>query len=122
MFVASVLVEAGLVPVGIITSNASWSVSEGLLHHFVDLGDLALSSAVVESTQRTHLEVHVPGSEYRVVPKFTVTYGDLDTPPDVNPLSEHTHVRDTLEKFFRFVKTSGGFECVPEPRPENESQ
>ena len=117
VLVASVLIECALVPVGIITSEKTWSVSSGLLDVFVNRGREALSAAVVEEVCETRYEVHIPGSEYRVVPLTVPTNVDLDAPPAVYDLSLYPHLVTTLRNFLDFIADSGGFHCAPVHEP-----
>lgn len=117
VLVASILIECALVPVGVIASDKAWSVSPGLLDLFVQRGREALSTAVVEEVCQTKYEVHVPGSEYRVVPLTVPAHVDLDAPPAVYELASYPHLSQTLSDFLDFVAGSGGFHCSPTQEP-----
>ena len=114
ILVASILIECALVPVGVITSDKPWAVSSGLLDLFVHRGREALDTAVVEEMYQTTYEVHIPGSEYRVVPLAVPAQVDLDAPPAVHDLALYPHLLQTWSDFLDFVADSGGFHCSRE--------
>lgn len=125
---AGVLVESGLVPLDVTWSSSDWGVEDSAATFFARKFREASYSCVVEVDEVGTREVHVPGTDTRLMMTpmvvalashgVEITRGeDLDVPPLVEPCWKHVDVYSTLQKAATFMIGCGGFVAYPYGMP-----
>jgi hypothetical protein len=110
LLVASILIEAQLIPPRVAGEIATWFVDESLSLYFSQKFRTAAESAVVEVSENGDREVHVPHSVDRVFIYSERTPGlPQDTPPVVTPVKEHDDISTLFSEVATFIIGSGGF-------------